>query len=260
MGYYAQGIGTLLRPAATLGAPLAAVAISPVLPLALFAGLHWVTLRNRRRVELDRKGRIVRGLPAEFEGVDVRDVSALSHEMRSLQSAEAECAASVMTRRPRTFPSAAGAAKELIAANPPLAQLLESDCSHDCVRYRQWLQRDRRGPKPQAGPGDGRFDALNERLELHGRRRVGSWLEAVHVTVPPSRRWEDFAPRLEVLEEATGLRLNLPDAAEAFAGDAAAAAACAERADDAAGELLNAARAGRLAAAPRSSRSAEVPF
>jgi hypothetical protein len=219
-------------------------------------GLHWVTLRNKRRVLLDRDGRIAAGLPEEFHGVDVRDVGPLSRSLRELATSESECAAEMSSGGARTFPSASVAVAELLDANPPLAELLESDCSKDCVRYRRWMNGGRRGPKPVSGPGDGRFDPLNERLELKGHRRVSSWLEAVHVTVPPSKRWADFSGRLPALEEATGLRLNLPARAEALELGHEGAGACADRHDDQAAELLARARAGRLEGAA----SDEVPF
>lgn len=247
---YRAGLATL--GASTLGAvPLA---IAPAWWLALgLVGVHWVTLSNRRRVALDRDGRIAAGLPETFHGVHVEDVAPLGRQLRAIDEAEASCEVPGAKRSAKTFQTTDGAAKELVAANPSLGDLLESDCSHDCVRYRKWINGGRRGPKPQAGPGDGRFDALNERLELRGKRRVSSWLEAVHVTVPPSRKWEDFRDRLPVLEEATGLSLMLPEGAEVLKVDAETRRACQQMADAKAGELVAEARGGRLL-------SEEAPF
>lgn len=244
--FYRSGLLTLRRTSVLGGpAPLAWWLLLGV------AGAHWVTLRNRRRVLLDAEGRVVRGLPREFEGVPVQQVSPLSREARAIAKKAAR-ACSSSSRRPRTFATSDAAVRQLLEANPRLRQLLEDDCSHDCVRYRAWLNHGRRGPKPSAGPGDGRFDALNERLELKGRRRVGSWLEAVYVTAPPSRRWEDFGPRLEALEEAAGFRLNLPAGAEVLELDEAAAAACQDRADEQIGDLFARARGAAV--------DDEVPF
>lgn len=119
--------------------------------------------------------------------------------------------------RPRTFRRKREAVRALLDANPELASLVESDCGGDCTAYTHWAEkRGRRGPKPRARPGDGRFDPLNERFEKRTPgRKVASWREALDVTAPTSRHWEDFAPRVPVLEEATGLRLNLPARAEA---------------------------------------------
>lgn len=249
-GFYAAGHRSFSGPSG-LGGPAMLAAAAPWW-LALGLGLHWITLRNRRRVLIDRQGRIAAGLPAEFSGVNVRDISPLSRSLRQIDTEAADC--EIPATGARTFRTADGAAAELVDANPSLAELLETDCSHDCQRYRAWVRRGRRGPKPLAGPGDGRFDALNERLDLKGKRRVSSWIEAVHVTVPPSRRWQDFADRLPALEEATGLSLNLPPQAEALHVDAEAREACRDRADQAAADLVDRARAGRLA------DSEEVPF
>ena len=46
------------------------------------------------------------------------------------------------------------------------------------------------------------------------------------MTAPSSRRWEDFEPRIAVLEEATGLRLAGPARTEAIGRARAAARQC----------------------------------
>lgn len=241
---YRAGLASLQR------ASVGAAAAVPWWLLLGTAGAHWVTLKNRRRVLLDQEGRIVAGLPPDFAGVSVQDVSPLSSSARTIAAeASTSCRPS---KRGQTFSTSDAAVRELLDANPRLRQLLEDDCSHDCTKYRAWLNHGRRGPKPMAGPGDGRFDALNERLELKGRRRVGSWLEAVYVTAPPSRRWADFGPRAEALSEATGFPIALPDRAEAFELDDAAAAACEDRAASEIDDLFARARGGRLVD--------EVPF
>jgi hypothetical protein len=119
--------------------------------------------------------------------------------------------------RPRTFRRKNEAVRALLDANPELASLVESDCGADCSAYTHWTEkRGRRGPKPRARAGDGRFDPLNERFERRTPgRKVASWREALDVTAPSTRHWEDFGGRVPVLEEATGLRLNLPARAEA---------------------------------------------
>jgi len=118
--------------------------------------------------------------------------------------------------RPRTFKTKPDAVKALLAANPKLRALLESDCGRDCTAYTAWVNQGRRGPKPRARSGDGRFDALNERFEKRTPgRKIASWREALAVTAPRTRHWEDFSERIEPLEEAVGFRLNLPTRAEA---------------------------------------------
>lgn len=260
---YSAGLELLrARPYAGIGGLTTPIAhaLAPVVGLAVVAGLHWVTLKNHRHVGLNAEGRVVAGLPEDFHGVHVGDVAPVSRGLRAIERGERDCKAHVRSGAGRTFKGADVGARELLDANPALAELLESDCSHGCLRYRRWIEGGRRGPKPLPGPGDGRFDSLNERLELKGRRRVASWLEAVHVTVPPSRRWADFADRLPALEEATGFRLELPAAAEAGARAGEGLKACSDRADDLAAELLAQARAGRITVAGRPLELEDAPF
>lgn len=129
--------------------------------------------------------------------------------------------------RPTTFKLKGDGVRALLDANPDLLDLVESDCGHDCTAYSDWVGGGRRGPKPRARAGDGRFDALNERWERRTPgRKVASWREALAVTAPSSRRWADFAERVPVLEEAVGFRLNLPAGAERVTLARAAADQC----------------------------------
>ena len=134
--------------------------------------------------------------------------------------------------RPQTFRTKRDAVRALLDANPELAELVESDCGGDCIAYGAWEARGRRGPKPRARPGDGRFDPLNERFEKRTPgRKVASWKEALAVTAPSSRRWEDFDGRVEVLEEATGFRVNAPERTEAVRRARQLGARCQDIAD-----------------------------
>ena len=65
--------------------------------------------------------------------------------------------------RPRTFKVKRDASKELLEANPKLRALIESDCGHDCTAYSAWVNHGRRGQKPRARAGDGRFAVLELR-------------------------------------------------------------------------------------------------
>lgn len=147
---------------------------------------------------------------------------------KNLEKAIASCERTALRElRPQTFRRKREATRALLDANPELLQLVESDCGHDCTAYQAWVAHGRRGPKPRRRPGDGRFDALNERLELRTPgRQVASWREALDVTAPSSRRWEDFDGRIGVLEEATGLRLAGPARTEAIGRARALAREC----------------------------------
>jgi hypothetical protein len=216
----------------------------------------WITLKRGfgrgRAVFISDEGRIEKGLPAEFEGVHVQDLTAFSRRLRELEKARKTAERDVTRGRGRgKFGKVEEAVKALLAANPHLAQFLEDECSKDCVEFDLWRRRGRRGPKPRWQPGDGRFDAINERFERRSRgRKVASWLEATYVTVPSSRRWDDFAARLPVLEEATGLRLNLPAPAERRAHASTDVAEVHSRADARIADLLALARSARLTSGP----------
>lgn len=147
---------------------------------------------------------------------------------KNLKKAIAACERTALRElRPQTFRRKKEATRALLDANPELLQLVESDCGRDCATYQVWTAHGRRGPKPRRRPGDGRFDALNERLDLRTPgRQVASWREALDVTAPSSRRWEDFDNRIGVLEEATGLRLAGPSRTEAISRARADARRC----------------------------------
>lgn len=184
--------------------------------LAALAGLGWfvasraapvaLVIDNPRRAQRRRRRRP----PPDF------------------QKAIASCERSALRElRPQTFRRKKQATRALLDANPELLQLVESDCGRDCSAYQAWTAHGRRGPKPRRRPGDGRFDALNERLDLRTPgRQVASWREALDVTAPSSRRWEDFDQRLGVLEEATGLQLAGPARTEAIGRARADAQRC----------------------------------
>jgi hypothetical protein len=212
----------------------------------------WITLKRRRRdgrrqrVLIDDDGRIELGLPPELVGAHIGDLSELTGRIRAVEreGAEEEERIAPGGGRAQTFRTNDAAVRALLEANPRLVDFLEEECSHDCGEFRAWLQRGRRGPKPRWRPGDGRFDAVNERLERHGARKVSSWLEAVYTTPPPSRRWEDFPERLAVLEEATGLRLELPSPAEDLARGGGDVAAVRHATDERIAAIVNLARTG----------------
>jgi hypothetical protein len=215
---------------------------------------QWRTLHNGRRVKLDGAGRIVAGLPSRFHGVHVRDLSELTRQERKISATECDDTCSSCSK---TFASKTVAVAALLDANPQLRQLLESDGGAGSKAYREWLRRGRRGPKPAGDKHDGRFDALNERWELRGFRRVTSWLEAIHVTVPTSKRWADLGRRLPVLAEATGFELHQPSEALRLEVSAMDADECRAAVDRALDELFATATRGRLTEHPP---AGEVPF
>ncbi len=224
---------------------------------------RWVTMANRP-VLIDPEGRIEGGgVPSDWRGVHIQDVAPVARELRSLEDAADQC--EQPTGR-ATFPSIEAGVSALLDANPDLVAFLEAECgSQECDRYRRWVAAGRRGRKPRAHPSEGRFDLLNE---LYDKRKPGqkvaSWLEAVYVTVPKSRRWEDFEPRINVLAEATGVPVVAPEESQALemaAGDVQACQAAAERRID---DVLQAAKEGRHGMGPETAESwqadDDVPF
>jgi hypothetical protein len=207
----------------------------------------WITLKNKQRVRIDDEGRIERGLPDLYRDVHIADLKILTRGIRSIEGEGAEEEDRITRgRRGQTFKSTDLAVRALLEANPPLVDFLETECSHDCASYRKWIARGRRGRKPQWSAGDGRFDAANERWDKKRGRKISSWLEVVYTTPPPSRRWADFPERLAVLEEATGLRLNLPDQAEAFDRSGEEIDAVRQRTDERIAAIVHLARTRRL--------------
>lgn len=177
----------------------------------------WVSLRRRsrgtgrrQRVFIDDEGRVELGLPDKYKGIRLEELGQVDREAaRVRRRAEAQRRA-LERRTPATFRNKDIAVRELLEANPDLHDFLQREWGQGSQRYLEWRRRGRRGPKPQLQSFDGRFDAINGTWDLDGPRAVGSWLEAVYESTPVSLRWDDFAERLPVLEEATGLRLQLP--------------------------------------------------
>lgn len=179
----------------------------------------WVTLRGRRRrgrgqaVFIDDDGRIQKGLPEKYRGIFLRDLTMVGRHERQIKAAASRRARQLQARMPGKFRNKDIALRELLDANPQLRDFLEVEWGQGSSAYKAWRGRGRRGVKPQLQAFDGRLDAINYGWDLHGPRAVGSWLEAVYETIPATLRWDDFTERLPVLEEATGLRLSLPEPA-----------------------------------------------
>lgn len=182
----------------------------------------WVTLKKRlrstgrrQRVFIDDDGRIERGLPEKYHGIYLSDLTEIGRQERAARKRARRQARTLFGRAQETFRSKDVAVKALLAANPHLQDFMQGEWGRAEEEYRRWRRRGRRGKKPQlALAHDGRLDAINYGFDLHGPRAVGSWLEALYETAPASMRWEEFAERLPALEEATGLRLELPAPAE----------------------------------------------
>lgn len=146
------------------------------------------------------------------------------------------------------------AVEALLAANPTLHDFVQANWGSDSQQYKQWLAGGQRGSKPQLGPGDGRFDAINVAFDLRGGRRCSSMLEALFVTIPSSGRWEDITPeRLWPLEECVGFRISPPEEALLRPLVRENVRECREVKAERLSNLLTMARGGRL---PRE----DVPF
>src|SRR5439155_2106201 len=83
-------------------------------------GARWVTLSNHRHVLLDEEGRVARGLPQLFQQVHIRDLSALSKEVRETEQDAQACERAARRRHPRTFRTSEEAVRALLDVNPEL--------------------------------------------------------------------------------------------------------------------------------------------
>ena len=189
--------------------------------------MPWITLHNKRRVKIDRHGRIVQGIAREARGVHVRDISPFMAEYRDLEASACDSTGEYQyTRRkngaeilrdrngrtlPARFPRKEIAIEALLDANPELYDFVQYNWGSDSQAFKQWITHNQRGPKPQSSIGDGRFDPINVRFNLRGHHRCGSLLEALYITIPQSHRWEDITPdQLWPLEEVVGFRITPP--------------------------------------------------
>jgi len=217
----------------------------------------WRTVRGHR-VLIDDEGRIEAGeLPHDWRGAHIGDLHELGRRWREIDEEEDNCVEGGGGRLAATFGSQDEGLEALYEANPHLVDFVQGEAKGQAERaYQAWVRGGRRGPKPALARGDGRFDALNEGLERKGKRAVASWSEAVRAVVPPSRRWADFGERLPYLEEATGLRLNLPEKAEVLELAGGRGGECEQLGEGARGRLLEEARTGRLSAVALE----DVPF
>jgi hypothetical protein len=171
----------------------------------------WVTLkRTRQKVFIDDDGKIERGLPKRYRGILLRDLTQVSRQVSKTKRRQRRELAKLFPRSKTKFRSKEAAARELLRANPQLREFLDAHFGRDDERYLKWLRNGRRGPKPTGPYADGRLDAINYTWDLHGARAANTWTEAIYATLPASGRWEDLEDRLPVLEEATGLSLELP--------------------------------------------------
>lgn len=178
----------------------------------------WVTLKRatrgrRQKIFIDDDGRIVKGLPRKFRGILLRDLTAVGRKVAKTKRRQRREERQMFPRSRTTFRNKDQAFKELVRANPQLRTFLDAHFGRADEAFLRWRRNGRRGAKPTHDYADGRLDGINYTWNLHGARQANTWTEAIFATIPDSRRWEDFGGRLEVLEEATGLSLELPAAA-----------------------------------------------
>jgi hypothetical protein len=224
----------------------------------LLSSGHWITLKNGKRIKIDVDGRIVAGLPSKYHGVRIRDLGTLTHEERQLAKVDCDEVGHCHTCK-KTFRTKDEAYRAILEANPELHELQQSESGAYDLEFVRWQRGGRRGPKPRTTITDGRLDAINEYYDLRGASRVASFTEAIYHAIPSSRRWEDLEERLGPLEEATGVKINLPDEALRLSVGKLDVKACEEEVDRRLGELFEKAKTGRLEEKPPPADDA-VPF
>ncbi len=212
----------------------------------LLGGARWTTLKNGKRIKLTSDGRIVQGMPSRYHGTHIRDLAKLSHEERKLQGIDCDDLRAHCHACKKTFRSKDEAYAAILRINPELEELRSSEFGQYDIAFLKWQRNGRRGPKPRTPITDGRLDAINDFYNLRGIQRVGSFTEAIYHTIPTSKRWEDLAPRLTLLEEASGLHINPPDELVRLEVGKLDAAACEEEIDRKLAALFEQARSGRV--------------
>jgi len=206
---------------------------------------QWKTLKNGKRVKLDADGRIVAGLPSKYHGIHVGDFGRVSKEERELLGVDCDelagCHACV-----QTFKTKDQAYRAILDANPELDELRQSEFGAYDLAFLKWQRGGRRGPKPRTKITDGRLDAINEYYDLRGANRVASFTEAVYQAIPASRKWRDLEARLRPLEEAAGIKVNLPDEALKLSATSLDVEECRADVDARISALFKRARGGRV--------------
>lgn len=214
---------------------------------------QWRTLKNGKRVKLDGDGRIVAGLPPKYHGIHVGDFGRVSKEERELLGIDCDELAACH-KCVTTFKTKDQAYRALLDANPDLDALRSSEFGRYDLAFLAWRRGHRRGPKPRTTITDGRLDAINEFYDLRGSRRVASFTEAIYHAIPNTRRWKDLEARLAPLEEAAGIKINLPDEALRLSASESDLEECRADVDRRISDLFRRARDERL------EQPADVPF
>ncbi len=224
--------------------------ISGLLPVG-----RWKTLSNGTRVKLDDDGRIVAGLPEKYRGIHVADFGRVAKEERELLGIDCDELAACHSCA-KSFPSKDHAYRAILDANPDLDELRQSEFGAYDLEFLRWQRGGRRGRKPRTKITDGRLDAINEYYDLRGANRVASFTEAVYHAIPSSRRWADLEERLRPLEEAAGVKVNLPDEALKLSASSLGVEECRADVDARISALFKRAREERLEGAALE----EAPF
>ena len=190
-------------------------------------GNPWITLSNKRRVELDSKGRVIRGGPSDWAGVHVRDLPAFSRAWRPLRSLDCE-AAIPKAKRPR-YTRKLAVYDALVYSNANLFNFLDAP----------WQE--------------------NQNLDTYEAmrgRKFKTWRAALMDAIPAAGYWDAVwdSPRLQAFREAAegdyawpGGRISPSPEMLAAGGRREAVSACEHDVSEKIRTLQRAARGGRLA-------------
>jgi phage tail protein X len=217
----------------------------------------WITIKNGKRLKISYEGKILAGMPTRYHGTNIRDLSKLSHEERALEGIDCEDLRMHCHTCRKTFRSKDEAVSALLQANPQLDDLRQSEFGSYDLEFLKWQRGGRRGAKPRTTITDGRLDAINEYYDLRGAGRVASFTEAIYHAVPASKKWADLEPRLVPLEEATGIKIHLPDEALRLSVAKLDLEQCRADVDQRLADLFERAKAGRLEG---KAAAGDVPF
>lgn len=161
------------------------------------------------KAELDSKNVVRR--PDALKGIQGNDLRKLDRDLRANRQLTKECDAVRKAPSKQTFANPGAALQALYSANPGLGEAIGRIWGSKIdSAYNDWLKKGRVGPRPTLmsvyGSNDTSnlpaIDFMETFTDRAGRKRkIYSVMEALYASTPASRRWDDWMPVLEALQE-----------------------------------------------------------
>jgi hypothetical protein len=161
------------------------------------------------KAELDAKRKVKR--PEALKGIRGDELRALDRDLKTNRQHQKDCGKLSMPVGKQTFANPGAALSALFSANPGLGDAIYRIWGSKIDgAYTEWVQRGMRGPRPTVLSVYGTahtenlpvLDFISGFTDKAGRKRkIYSVTEALYASAPASRRWEDWLPVLEALQE-----------------------------------------------------------